>query len=105
MLDAYIIEDIKRQEEARRRAEEARRPRLHIDDLREPVRRPEIPDAEAPDEPSEDEEDEEPIRIEIGRGAYGFGRSRPRRFKAPPSTLVRPLSRPPTSAFPQFPRG
>lgn len=39
MLDAYIIEDLKRQEEARHRADdEARRPRVQIEDREAPER-------------------------------------------------------------------
>lgn len=86
MLDAYIIEDIKRQEEARREAENEGRPRLHID-LEEPR-----PDRERPDHPNRDgdrDEDrdegsggsgakgrDEPISIEIGAPPWlGVARS------------------------------
>ena len=58
VLDAYIIEEIKKQEEERRRRDETGRPRLRI----------EIPD-EAPEHEPEDKEEEEeprgPIRIDL----------------------------------------
>jgi hypothetical protein len=57
VLDAYIIEEIKRQEEARRRAESDARPRLQIERL--PVEPP------APETPAEEDEHDGPIRIDI----------------------------------------
>ena len=67
MLDAYIIEEIKRQEEERRRKEDAARPRLRI----------EIPQPRREDvtEPADGERDERPeddsgiIRIDLSAGA------------------------------------
>lgn len=61
MLDAYIIEEIKRQEEERRRREDAARPRLRI----------EIPDRTRREEPTETPEEQPPpeedgiIRIDL----------------------------------------
>lgn len=58
MLDAYIIEEIKRREAERRRQEEADRPRVHI----EVDRGEDRPQAE----PSNEEEtDEAPIQIDM----------------------------------------
>ena len=60
VLDAYIIEEIKRQEEARKRSEEEGRPRIRIDIDRE------APDPDDEDEAEpEDSEDGGVIRIEI----------------------------------------
>ena len=56
MLDAYIIDDIKRREEERRRTEEANRPRLHI----------EVPEpAEEKQDEEEDQDSGDIVRIQI----------------------------------------
>ena len=61
MLDAYIIDDIKKREDERRRQEELNRPRLHIeiDDPRQ----------ESPHYPEEDDNDsdneEGVVRIDL----------------------------------------
>ncbi len=57
VLDAYIIDDIKRREEERRRSEDANRPRLHI----------EVP-PESEERKREDEEEDDSgdiVRIQI----------------------------------------
>lgn len=55
MLDAYIIEEIKRQEEERRKKEDAVRPRLHIELPRtEPPKESET-EADNDEEPTEDD--------------------------------------------------
>lgn len=58
VLDAYIIEEIKRHEEARRRAESDGRPRVHIEREQPPRETPE-------DQDRQPEPEEEPIRIDI----------------------------------------
>lgn len=57
VLDAYIIEDIRRREEQRRQEEEQRRPRLHIDPVAPPA-------PERAPERTEEEEDGV-VRIDI----------------------------------------
>ena len=63
VLDAYIIEEIKRQEEERRKKEEAERPRVYIE---EPPPVEKHPD-EIREEDAEDSEqdDEQPIRVPL----------------------------------------
>ncbi|MEL6185678.1 MAG: hypothetical protein AAFU79_13730 [Myxococcota bacterium] len=61
MLDAYIIEDIKRQEQARR----SERPRLNIEHERVPP--------EVDEDLEEEEDDEEPIRIDIDAPTIRIG--------------------------------
>ena len=66
MLDAYIIDDIKKREDERRRQEELNRPRLHIeiDDPRQ--NSPEYPNGE-----NDDSDNEEGIvRIDLIPGRY-----------------------------------
>lgn len=68
MLDAYIIEEIKKRDEDRRRREDAARPRLRIEvpDPRSPIRREEH-EGEHPE--NEDGPDgEAPIRIDLAAG-------------------------------------
>jgi hypothetical protein len=69
VLDAYIIEDIKRREEERRRREDAERPRLRIEIDDRPRRRPPDPsDARSPDrEPDEEtpSDDDGVVRIRM----------------------------------------
>jgi hypothetical protein len=64
VLDAYIIEEIKKREEERRRREEAARPRLRIEVPERPM--PPRPDAERdPDgerDPDEEEDEDEKER-------------------------------------------
>ncbi len=67
VLDAYIIEEIKRQEEERRRKEEAQRPRLRIDRQEEPENWPETPVSES----DEEEEDSGMIRIGLRSPSAG----------------------------------
>lgn len=55
VLDAYIIEDIRRQEESRRRRDEEGRPRVHIEE--------ELPERSSEDTDREESESES-IRIE-----------------------------------------
>lgn len=59
MLDAYIIEEIKKREEARRIRDDADRPRLHIEIPGWP--RPDT-DVERPEDPTTEDhhEDDEP---------------------------------------------
>ena len=54
MLDAYIINDIKRREEERRRQEDLNRPRLHIE-IDDPRRRDEESRRDEYDEPEEED--------------------------------------------------
>ena len=54
MLDAYIINDIKRREEERRRQEDLNRPRLHIE-IDDPRRRDEGSRRDEYDEPEEED--------------------------------------------------
>ena len=63
MLDAYIINDIKKREEERRLREELNRPRLHIeiDDPRRPPSEPVLEDVNE----YEPEEDDAPVRIDL----------------------------------------
>lgn len=61
VLDAYIIEDIKRREEKRRQDEDERRPRIHID----PVRPDPCEQEDESDSDDDDEEEEESIRIDL----------------------------------------
>ena len=61
MLDAYIIEEIKRQEEERRRRD-SDRPRLHIEIPRPPLEAP-VVDRDDEDEP--EESDDGIIRIDL----------------------------------------
>lgn len=70
MLDAYIIEEIKKRDQDRRRQEDASRPRLEIeiDPRRPPPRddRKRPDDGEPEEEPREDEDDEsDAIRIHL----------------------------------------
>ncbi len=60
VLDAYIIEEIKKQEEERRR-DEAARPRLRIEIPHE------APEHESPETKDEEEEEQQrgPIRIDL----------------------------------------
>lgn len=71
MLDAYIIEEIKKRDDARRIREDAERPRLHIDIPGWPPAGPDT-DVEVPSDPTRDEHDDEdggaapdPIRIDL----------------------------------------
>ncbi|MEE2902125.1 MAG: hypothetical protein VYC39_07325 [Myxococcota bacterium] len=61
MLDAYIIDDIRKREEERRRQEDLDRPRLHIE-IDEPRRREEEIRRDDFEEP---EEEEGIIRIDL----------------------------------------
>ncbi len=70
VLDAYIIEEIKKREEARRREDDASRPRLHIEIPAWPDRerdseeeRPE--DSEAPLDEDEDPDTSGAVRIDL----------------------------------------
>ena len=57
VLDAYIIEEIKKREEERRRREEAARPRLRIEVPERPPRRDE---SESDKDEEQDPDDHEP---------------------------------------------
>ena len=58
MLDAYIIDDIKRRDEERRRRDEAARPRMRIEiDDRPPLEEPDVHD--------EDTESDDVIQIPL----------------------------------------
>lgn len=70
VLDAYIIQEIKKREDERRKNEEASRPRLHIDIPGWPDRGTDRSVPEDPRTPrSDDEEDDHPssdvIRIDL----------------------------------------
>lgn len=67
VLDAYIIEEIKREEEARRQGQADSRPRLRIEHERPLPPR---------DDPSTPDEDEGPIRIDIDAPTIRIGSSR-----------------------------
>ena len=63
MLDAYIIDDIKKRDEERRRREELNRPRLHIE-----IDDPRSPDHEHPHDEDDDhdsEDDDGTVRIDL----------------------------------------
>ena len=60
MLDAYIIDDIKKRDDERRRREELNRPRLHIE-IDDPRRN--LP--EYRDEDSEESDDDGVVRIDL----------------------------------------
>lgn len=62
MLDAYIIEELKRQEEARRRSQEDARPRLEYEAPRDPD-----DDAAEIDETDRDEDATEPTEPPVLR--------------------------------------
>ena len=71
MLDAYIIEDIKRQEEARRDAERRSRRRLRIDRGRPDEERRETPTG--PEDGVDEDAPEGPVRIDIDQPTIRIG--------------------------------
>jgi hypothetical protein len=67
VLDAYIIEEIKKREEERRRKEDAARPRLRIEVPDRPLPKRDPKDGEDEEEDHDRDEEHEPgvIRIDL----------------------------------------
>jgi hypothetical protein len=72
MLDAYIIEEIKKRDEARRRGDDTSRPRLHIEipvwpnrDRGTEEEAPEDPHAPPVDEHEDEDDSDGAVRIDL----------------------------------------